>query len=104
LATPADFDPEHVPVIHSHVNFATGAVAVSSWPCPQCIALGRTEPLQYGKDVPDEGSTATTQVPPDRLGAYLASFPAPEPSPAGDHRARRKARRAAERQASRRNR
>jgi hypothetical protein len=106
FARSARVDPDTVMPIHGHRNPVTGQLAMSaSWPCPQCIALGRTEPLQYGEDVPDEGSTARTEIPPDRLEAYLASFPAPEPPlPAGDHRARRKARRAAERKSRRKNR
>lgn len=99
-------DPDTVPVLHSHVNPQTGQVAAASWPCPQCIALGRTGPLQYG-DVPDSGGAGqVTEVPPDRLEAYLASFgpwaqDTARPQEGGGHRARREARRAAEREARR---
>jgi hypothetical protein len=102
-------DPDTVPVLHSHANPQTGQVAVASWPCAQCIALGRTVPLQYGRDVPDSGAGRVTEVPPDRLEAYLASFglPAqdtPRRQEAGGYRARRRARRAAEREARHRSR
>ncbi len=88
--------PDDIPVVHSHANPETGATAFSSsWPCPQCIALGRTKPLRYGRDVPDYTSVSSAEVPPERLEAYLASFDAPDrgsaPSPAGSHRDRRKA-------------
>jgi hypothetical protein len=58
------------------------------WPCPQCAALGRTEPLKHGRDVPDDGGSGpATPIPPDRLEAYLATFPpegdreSPRPQP-----------------------
>ena len=106
-----DPGPEPVLALHVHNNPVTGAAALSaSWPCPQCIALGRTEPLTYASDggtVADDGGMSPTPIPPKRLEAYLASFPAaarPEPGPPGGHRARRKARREAERQTRRGNR
>jgi hypothetical protein len=110
---------DNSPVLHVHNNPVTGQSTVGSWPCPQCIALGRTEPLKYGKDVPDSTSVTPTEIPPDRLEAYLATFPPPEedqepprlPSsgpglvPRFDRAAtRRKAQRKAERKARRRNR
>lgn len=110
---------DDIPVLHVHNNPVTGHSAVGSWPCPQCIALGRTEPLKYGRDVHDSTSVTPTEIPPDRLEAYLATFPPPEedqepprlPSagpgllPRFDHAAaRRKAQRKAERKARRRNR
>jgi len=101
-------DPDNVPAVHTHYNPETGQVATASWPCPQCMALGRTGPLRHGRDVPDEGGVGpVTQIPPDRLDAYLASFGPPPQAPpappgAGGHRARRKARRQAERKNKRR--
>src|SRR5436190_6269750 len=66
-------DPDNVYVLHSHNNPQTGATAFSSsWPCPQCIALGRTEPLKYGRDVPNYPTVTSAEVPPERLEAYLA--------------------------------
>lgn len=103
FARASGVDPDTVMPLHIHTNPATGQSArSSSWPCPQCVALGRTEPLQYGQDLPDTGGTTMTEIPPDRLEAYLATFPAP-PQPGG-HRARRKARRKAEHQERRKNR
>ena len=103
----SDIDPENIPVLHMHVNPQTReAVSSSSWPCPQCVALGRTQPLTYGRDTPDSGGMSLTEVPPERLNAYLASFAsrtsAPEPS--SSYRARCKARRKAARKTRRRNR
>jgi hypothetical protein len=70
--------------------------------------------MQYGKDVPDSGGYRETPIPPDRLEAYLASFPRPKqprapaasaPAPRRDSAdAQRKSRRKAERQARRKNR
>jgi hypothetical protein len=100
----APIDPDNVPVLHSHLNPETGAIAVASWPCAQCKALGRTEPLKYGRDVPDEGNSTLAPVPPERLEAYLASFgssPGTTAPPAGSYRARRAERRRAKRQARR---
>jgi hypothetical protein len=100
-------DPENVPVLHGHTNPQTGQTVISSsWPCPQCVALGRTQPLEYGRDVPDSGGTGLTEVPPERLEAYLASFSPPtrDSEPGGSYRARRKARRKAERRARHKNR
>ena len=99
--------PDSVPALHAHLNPQTGQVAAASWPCPQCTALGRTEPLRHGSDFPDEGGPGpVTEIPPGRLAAYLASFgPPPQPTAAppgaGSHRARRKARRQAERKTRR---
>ena len=93
-----------VVVLHTHVNPITGAVVTGTWPCPQCKALGRTGPLTYVSDggtVPDDGSMAPTEIPPERLEAFLASFAAPAGTPPSS-RGRppgRKARREAERQA-----
>ena len=103
--------------MHVHRNPVTGRTAgPTPWPCPQCIALGRTEPLQYGKDVPDSGGLRGNPIPPDRPGAYLATFPPleddeeplrPRPSEPGSvpqpdrAAARRRGRRKAERQARR---
>jgi hypothetical protein len=107
FAIASGVDPDTVMPIHVHRNPVTGATVVSSpWPCPQCVALGRTEPLQYGKDVPDSGGYRGTPIPPDRLEAYLASFPRPPAaSGSGPRRdsatARRKSRRKAERQTRR---
>jgi hypothetical protein len=101
-------DPDTVPALHTHYNPETGQVATASWPCPQCLALGRTEPLRYGRDFPDEGGAGpVTEIPADRLDAYLASFGPPPrasaaPPGAGGHRARRRARRQAERKNKRR--
>lgn len=94
-------DPDTVLPLHVHKNPVTGqSVTSGSWPCPQCVVLGRTEPLRYGVDVLDELATLmATEIPADRLEEYLATFPA-LPAPGG-HRARRNARRAAERQARR---
>jgi hypothetical protein len=97
-------DPDGVPALHTHFNPVTGQVAAASWPCPQCTALGRTEPLRHGSDVPDEGGPGpVTEIPPGRLDAYLASFGPPPAalSGASGHRARRKARRQAERKTRR---
>ena len=107
FARAAGIDPDNVPVLHAHVNPETGQVATASWPCPQCFALGRTEPLRHGRDVPDEGGLSMTEIPPGRLDAYLGSFGSPPETSAasadaGGHRARRKARRQAERKARRR--
>ena len=99
-----------VVALHTHVNPITGAVVTGTWPCAQCKALGRTEPLRYVSDggtVPDNGRMGATPIPDDRLEAFLASFPAPgtdDASPVGGRRPGRKARRKAERQARRRNR
>ena len=84
----------------------TGAVAVGSWPCPQCAALGRTGPLTYVSDggtVPDDGNMAPTEIPSERLEAFLASFAAPAGTPpsSGGRPPGRKARREAERRARR---
>lgn len=103
----ADSGP--VVALHTHANPVTGAVVTGTWPCAQCVALGRTGPLTYVSDggtVPDNGDMSATEIPPERLEAFLASFPPPGtgPAPAGGHRARRKARRKAERQARHRNR
>ncbi len=110
FARDSGVDPDNVPVLHTHVNPETGQVAAASWPCRQCAALGRTEPFRYGRDFPDEGGPGpVTEIPPERLGAYLASFGPPPEAPAalhatGGHRARRRARRQAERKARRRRR
>jgi hypothetical protein len=117
FAIASGVDPGTVMPWHGHRNPVTGALVTStSWPCAQCVALGRTEPLQYGKDVPDSGGYRETPIPPERLEAYLASFPEADPSPAsppatqgtaprrGSAARRRTARRRAERQARRRNR
>lgn len=107
FARASGIDPDNVPVLHAHLNPETGKVATASWPCRQCAALGRTEPFRYGKDFPDEGGPGPmTEIPPERLGAYLASFDPPPGVPAapqvtGGHRARRKARRKAQRKARR---
>ena len=82
-----------VPVSHVHNNPVTGQTAVGSWPCVQCIG-----PLTYASDggtIDDAGDFTPTEIPPERLEAYLASFPA-EVRPPG-----RKARRKAEREARR---
>jgi hypothetical protein len=103
-------DPDNVPALHAHLNPVTGQVATASWPCPQCAALGRTEPLRHGRDVPLEGGPGpVTEIPPRLLDAYLASFgPAPSAPAAsqsrGGYRARRQARRQAERKTGRRRR
>ena len=56
MAATGDFDPDHVTPIHGHRNPVSGAAVVSSsWPCPQCVALGLPEPMQYRRDVPDDG-------------------------------------------------
>jgi hypothetical protein len=103
FAAATGVDPDNVPALHAHRNPVTGQVATAGWPCPQCIALGRTESLKHGRDFPDEGGAGpATLIPPDRLEAYLATFPTP-PQPGG-HRARRKARRKAEHQERRKNR
>lgn len=107
FARAAGVDPDSVPALHTHINPQTGQIATASWPCPQCAALGRTEPLRHGRDVPDKGGPGpVTEIPSDRLDAYLASFgpspQAPAPPGTGGHRARRKARRQADRKASRR--
>lgn len=116
FAIASGVDPDNVPALHSHRNPVTGQIASASWPCPQCIALGRTEPLRHGRDFPDEGGPGpAVPIPPERLDAYLATFPPldedrrPQPVPAPVPRldraaARRKARRKAERQGRRRNR
>jgi hypothetical protein len=58
LARASGVDPDTVMPAHGHRNPVTGAsVLSSSWPCAQCIALGRTEPLQHGRDVPDSGDS-----------------------------------------------
>lgn len=99
---------DNIPALHAHISPETGQVATASWPCPQCAALGRTEPLRYGRDIPLEGGAGPmTEIPPDLLEAYLASFGTPPPAPAaspasGGHRARRKARRQEERKTRRR--
>jgi hypothetical protein len=99
FAVASGVDPDNVPAIHTHRNPVTGQLATASWPCPQCTALGRTEPLMHGRDFPDEGGPGpVTEIPPERLDAYLATFPA---QPPGGHRARRNARRKAERDARR---
>ena len=93
-----DFGSGPIAVLHSHINPITHAVAVGSWPCAQCIALGRTGPRTYisdGGTTPDGGDFRSTEIPPERLEAYLASFPR-EVRPPG-----RKARRKAEREARR---
>ena len=98
-------DRENVPVLHAHLNPETGQIATASCPCPQCIALGRTGPLRYGADVSEQGAGMATEIPPDRLDAYLASFrpqASHEPTSTGGHRARRRARRRAERERGRR--
>jgi hypothetical protein len=121
--TSDDSGLDDVPVLHVHNNPVTGQSVVGSWPCPQCIALGRTEPLKYGRDVPDSMSVTPTEIPQDQLGAYLATFPPPEEHqealrlPSSDtgqvprfdravarRKAQRKAERKAERKARRRNR
>jgi hypothetical protein len=102
-----DIDPENIAVLHVHVNPQTGeAVSSSSWPCPQCVALGRTQPLTYGRDTPDSGGVSRTEVPPERLDAYLASFESqtPDREPSSSYRARRKAWRKAARKTRRKNR
>jgi hypothetical protein len=68
FAAAAGVDPDNVPALHTHRNPVTGQVATASWPCSQCIALGRTEPLKHGRDFPDEGGPGpATLIPPDRL-------------------------------------
>lgn len=100
FAQASGVDPDNVLPLHTHTNPVTGqSVTSDSWPCPQCVALGRTEPLRYGVDIPDQTSVTMTEIPADRLEEYLATF-APVPAPGG-HRARRRARRAAERQTRR---
>jgi hypothetical protein len=92
-----------VPVSHVHNNPVTGQTAVGSWPCAQCIALGRTGPLTYASDggtIGDAGDYTQTEIPPERLEAYLASFPSADGDP-GRRPPGRKARRAAERDARR---
>jgi hypothetical protein len=67
------------------------------------LALGRTEPLRYGRDVPEAGGPGpVTEILADRLDAYLASFgtlssAAAGPPGADGYRDRRKARRQAQR-------
>jgi hypothetical protein len=108
FARAAGIDPDNVPPIHTHYNPQTGQMATASWPCSQCTALGRTEPLRFGRDFPDCGGMGpVTAVPPARLDAYLASFGLPLRAPAappgtGDRQAQRKARGKAQRKARRR--
>lgn len=121
-------DPDNVPVVHVHNNWVTAQSVVSdSWPCPQCIALGRTEPMEYGQDVPDSGSVDVYRVEseqmetevsdsgsvkfgsvtPEQMEAYLATFPPldersehpPAPKPPVSPLDRKKARRSARRKA-----
>ena len=103
-------DSNPVVPLHTHRNPITGASVVRTWPCPQCVALGRTEPLRYVSDggtVPEDTSVRATEIPPDRLEAYLASFSAPPATnsgSAGGSSVKRRDRRKAERQARRKNR
>ncbi|HTP16657.1 MAG TPA: hypothetical protein VMK13_12575 [Streptosporangiaceae bacterium] len=69
-AGPGEFLPSH-----SHVHPLTREVALtSSWPCPQCVALGRTRPMRYGDGVPDEGGVTLTPIPGDVLPDFAAAF------------------------------
>ena len=103
-------DSSPVVPLHTHRNPITGVAVVRTWPCPQCVALGRTEPLRYASDggtVPDDTSVRATEIPPDRLEAFLASFstqPATDSGPDGGGSVKRRDRRKAERQARRKNR
>ena len=68
---PGKRDGKPIPAIHGHYNPETGASGVpASWPCPQCEALGRTEPLTYVSDggtIPDNGGGAPlTEIAPER--------------------------------------
>jgi hypothetical protein len=77
----AEVDSSPLAPLHTHRNPITGVIVGRTWPCPQCVALGRTEPLRYVSDggtVPDDTGLRATEIPPERLEAFLASFSAPE--------------------------
>jgi hypothetical protein len=48
-------DPDNVLVLHVQTNPATGQSMISSWPCPQCVALGRTDRSGMARTCPTQG-------------------------------------------------